>query len=40
MREKIKGVVSGRDASIGKVSAALIEAIAQHRHWERENSKE
>ncbi|MEO8435713.1 MAG: catalase [Pyrinomonadaceae bacterium] len=35
-----RGVVSSRDAAISKVGAAFIEAIAQHRHWERENSKE
>jgi catalase len=34
------GVVSGRDASITKVASAFINAIAQHRHWERENSME
>ena len=31
------GVVSSRDSS---VAAAFIKAIAQHRHWERENSKQ
>lgn len=35
-----EGVVSGRDASISKVAAAFIKAIAQHRHWERENRKQ
>jgi len=35
-----QGVVSGRDASIGNVANAFIKAIAQHRHWERENSKQ
>ncbi|HVQ38635.1 MAG TPA: hypothetical protein VMS31_13950, partial [Pyrinomonadaceae bacterium] len=34
-----KGVVSSRDGSIKNVAAAFIESIAQHRHWERENSK-
>lgn len=32
-----EGVVSGRDASIRKVATAFINAIAKHRHWEREN---
>jgi len=35
-----QGVVSGRDASISNVAAAFIKAIAEHRHWERENSKQ
>ncbi len=35
-----EGVVSSRDASISNVATAFIEAIAQHRHWERENSKQ
>jgi catalase len=35
-----EGVVSSRDASIGNVARAFIQAIAQHRHWERENSKQ
>ncbi|MGI9068983.1 MAG: catalase [Pyrinomonadaceae bacterium] len=34
-----EGVVSSRDAAIGDVATAFISAIAQHRHWERENSK-
>jgi catalase len=36
----IEGVVSSREASISNVAAAFIRAIAQHRHWERENSKQ
>ena len=32
-----QGVVLNRDASIGEISATFIEAIAAHRHWEREN---
>jgi catalase len=42
-REKVivdKGVVSSRDASIGSVAKAFIDAIAQHRHWEREDSRQ
>jgi len=35
-----RGVVSSREATISKVAPAFIKAIAQHRHWERENSKE
>jgi catalase len=35
-----KGVVSSRDASIGSVAKAFIDAIAQHRHWEREDSRQ
>jgi catalase len=35
-----EGVVSSRDAAISSVAAAFIKAIAQHRHWERENSKQ
>jgi catalase len=34
------GVVCSRDAAIGDLAGAFIEAIAQHRHWERENSAE
>jgi catalase len=34
-----KGVVVSRDAASRKVTTAFIEAIAQHRHWEREDSK-
>jgi catalase len=33
-----EGVVSSRDAAISNVAKSFIEAIAQHRHWERENS--
>jgi catalase len=33
-----KGVVSSRDASTGALAKTFIEAIAQHRHWEREDS--
>jgi catalase len=32
-----KGVVVSRDATNPKVAVAFIEAIARHRHWEREN---
>jgi catalase len=35
-----EGVVSSRDSSIGNVAKVFIKAIAQHRHWERENSKQ
>jgi len=35
-----EGVVSSRDASMSNVATAFITAIAQHRHWERENSKQ
>jgi catalase len=35
----IEGVVSSRDAAIDNVAAAFIKAIAQHRHWERENAQ-
>jgi catalase len=35
-----KGIVSSRNASISNVATAFIKAIAQHRHWERENSKQ
>ena len=35
-----EGVVSSRDAATSNVAAAFIKAIAQHRHWERENSKQ
>ncbi len=35
-----EGVVSSRDASMNNVATAFISAIAQHRHWERENSKQ
>ncbi len=34
-----KGVVSSRDAAIGQMATAFVKAIAQHRHWERENGK-
>lgn len=33
-----QGVVSSRNAATGEVATAFIDAIAQHRHWERENS--
>ena len=32
------GVISSRDASLDRVSAEFVKAIAQHRHWEREPS--
>ncbi len=35
-----EGVVSSRDAAISKVATSFIEAITQHRHWERENSRQ
>ena len=34
------GVVTSRDASISSVATAFIQAMAQHRHWERENSEQ
>jgi catalase len=34
-----EGVVISHDAKPGAVAKAFIEAIAQHRHWEREDSK-
>jgi catalase len=34
------GVVSGADDAITGVAAAFIKAIAEHRHWSRENSAE
>ena len=34
------GVVSSRDAAVSEVARTFITAIAQHRHWERENSKQ
>jgi catalase len=34
------GVVSSRDAAVGDVAKTFITAIARHRHWERENSKQ
>jgi catalase len=34
------GVVTSRDASTKVVATAFIQAMAQHRHWERENSKQ
>ncbi|MEP6635724.1 MAG: catalase [Acidobacteriota bacterium] len=42
-REKVaanEGVVSSRDDSITNVASAFIQAIAEHRHWEREKRKE
>jgi catalase len=30
------GVIAGRDAKVGSVAKAFIQAIAQHRHWSRE----
>ena len=30
------GVITGPDAQPGKIAAAFIKAIAQHRHWSRE----
>jgi catalase len=35
-----EGVVSSRDAAMSNVATSFIEAIAQHRHCERENSKQ
>ncbi|MFN2510316.1 MAG: catalase HPII [Pyrinomonadaceae bacterium] len=35
-----EGVVSSRDAAISNVAKSFIEAIAQHRYWERENSQQ
>jgi catalase len=35
-----RGVVSSRDAAVSDVAKTFITAIAQHRHWERENSKQ
>jgi catalase len=35
-----QGVVSSRDAAISNVATSFIAAIAQHRHWARENSKQ
>jgi catalase len=35
-----RGVVSSRDAAVSDVARTFITAIAQHRHWERENSKQ
>ncbi len=35
-----EGVVSSREASTNNLAKAFIGAIAQHRHWERENSAE
>jgi catalase len=32
----VAGVVSGGDKQAAKVAAAFVDAIAQHRHWERE----
>ena len=34
------GIVTSRDASIKVVATAFIESMAQHRHWERENSEQ
>jgi catalase len=34
------GVVTSRGASVNSLAKAFIEAIARHRHWERENSEE
>jgi catalase len=36
----IEGVVSSRDAANSSVASAFIQAIARHRHWERENSEQ
>jgi len=35
-----RGVVSSRDSATADLASAFIEAIAQHRFWERENSAE
>lgn len=34
-----RGVVSSRNAGLGRVATEFITAIAQHRHWEREPNK-
>ena len=31
-----EGIIVSREAQIERVSAAFIQAIAQHRHWKRE----
>jgi catalase len=38
--EVAEGVVTSGDAATKSLATAFIKAIAQHRHWERENSKE
>jgi catalase len=35
-----QGVVTSRDASLDSLATAFIQAIARHRHWERENSEQ